>query len=223
MGPVAEGHRHRRSWTSRSTGSGCRRACRRRPTTMSAPAAGWPSRPGPRPTSQTQAVRSDPGPARRTHGASREAADSRPHAAVSRHRRRILVRLRAGRRPARRDQRADDGWPLCFETAPLAGAARDPGRAGARARAQRRPAERVRGRAALRRRAGRRLAPRHLRPAQPHAIATATSIPSRSSPAGATASASSSTTSAQPSRRATASAWRSPPPTGRSPGPRPSR
>ena len=42
MGPLAEGHRHRRSWTSRCCASGCRSACRRAPFYETRRAAGSP-------------------------------------------------------------------------------------------------------------------------------------------------------------------------------------
>ena len=64
------------------------------------------------------------------------------------------------------DQRIDDAQSLCFDSAPLAEPARDPGRARGRARDRIRPAAGASRGAAQRRGAGRRLAARHLWPAE---------------------------------------------------------
>ena len=118
VGPLAEGRRDRASWTSRSTASGCRRACRRGSTTAGGPGAGSPSPPGPRPASTSAACSSTPA------GLAR--AGRRPTAALP-----IQSPMWLGLAngewcphgltndlPA--DQRFDDGAALCFETAPLA-------------------------------------------------------------------------------------------------------
>ena len=128
----------------------------------------------------------------------------------------------AGELPA--DQRPDDG-----RSRDLRHARRSP--SGSRYSARRsstlelasdRPSAHDRG-AAGGRRAGRRLDVGHLRPAQSRRIATAMSVRSRWSRAASIACESCSTTSRRPFRPATASAWRWPPRTGRSPGRRPSR
>ena len=67
------------------------------------------------------------------------------------------------------DQRPDDALSLAFDSEPLAGAAGDPRASRRRARAGRRPAERARRRAALRRLPGRHVGARHARAPQPHA------------------------------------------------------
>ena len=119
------------------------------------------------------------------------------------------------------DQRADDGMSVCFETAPLPERLEILGAPVLTARAVvstgRTPCC-ARGSAM-----SRRMAPRCASPTacSTSRIATATSIPSRSSPAGAIPSASSSTMPRMPFRPATASASRCRRPTGRSPGPRP--
>ena len=78
------------------------------------------------------------------------------------------------------DQRADDAKSVCFDSAPLDAAARHRRRAGdPAALSADRPQRHDRG-AAVRRAAGRRLDPHHLRRAQPHATATATNSRSTS-------------------------------------------
>ena len=167
VGPLAEGRRHRRSWTSRCCASGCRTRCRR-PTA-------YDERPGRWVGEERLAVAAD-----------RAATCTWPPTVLGRGRRPTVRRARAACRPCGGRARASGaptapGRPRRSTSAPRTAARSSSTGApldGARsrssaspevdARARRRPAARARRRPALRRRARRRLAARHARPAQPH-------------------------------------------------------
>ena len=126
-----------------------------------------------------------------------------------------------GEMPA--DQRPDDGRSLCFDSEPLRERMEILGAPAPAPGSGFRSSRRARRRAPVRRGRRRSLDARHLGPVEPDPPRQSrVSLAARAGPALHGAS-SRSTTSRTRSRLATACAWRSRPPTGRSPGRRPSR
>ena len=211
VGPLAEGRRHRRSWTSRPTAPRCRTSDAAAPRFDPTAPGRWVAEPaGPRPRSSRAASPQPPTGWGRAPAARPGSRSARPRRSASAGGRVVpdLARPRAAARPARRRRR-------------LAGLRRRAARG--RSRSCGAPAvelELAADRPLAFSPCGSTTSPRRqLGPRSPTACstsATATSRehPRRSSPASATACGSSSTTSATPSRTATACGSPSRPPTG---------
>ena len=234
VGPLAEGRRHRRSWTSRCCACGCRSPCRRRPGWTRCRDAGWRRTSGRRRASRRggcgwtrtaccatpAADAAADAEAAAAHGADGGRLTHPRRAALRRGRRRLVRRGPAERlrsRPA-----GGRGPVALLHLGAARRAARDPRPPAADAPLRERPAAGAGRRPAGRRGAGRRLPARHHAGLQPDAPDEPRDAPSASSPAGSTRRRSRSTRSPSPSRPATACASPSRRPTGRGRGPRPS-
>ena len=181
VGPLAQGRRHRRSWTSRCCARGCRSPSRpaghhaERPGRWVAEPAWPPPRIDAASGRSPRTLRAAPTPRAPRRAPHRSLETTGQDAGA------WCADGGAGDWPGRPARR---GRPLArrFTSAAARRAARDPRLPGGRARGRGRPPARARRGAPVRRRPRRRVAARHPRRCSTSPTATATTTPRRSSP-----------------------------------------